>query len=179
MTANPHDPVASGNTSKLDANDPDRIGKIVAALETAHQGLKAILDTVQTDQWEMQVQSADQRWTVRQLLIHLVSAQRDMTAEMTAWQAGQDPVTPDFDVHRWNRRNVEKSNDKTPETLLSELQSGHEVLTRLVNSLLPDDLEKTGRHGDLQILTVEQLGHLVASHEALHTAEIAQKLATG
>lgn len=179
MTANPHDPVQSGNVNELSQSDPDRIGKIVASLETSHEGLRAVLDTVKGEQWEKQVQSEDRQWTVRQFLIHLVDAQRGQHNQLKAWQAGENPMPEDFDIDRWNRRQVEKNNDKTPDALLSELESGHEALMAFVRSLTPGDLEKTGRHSSLQTMTIEQLAHQIASHESMHTAEIAEKLTAG
>jgi uncharacterized damage-inducible protein DinB len=153
-----------------------RLDAIVQALESAHKQLLATLAKLSADDWSLEIQENDQRWTVKQVLLHLVDAQRGMTVQMRAFQAGKEVIPPDFDLNRWNKRNVEKNADKTSEELLTTLNAGHEDVIALVKTLTAEDLDKIGRHSSLAMLSIEQLGHLIASHEATHAEEIGLRL---
>src|SRR5258708_24934529 len=154
----------------------DRRTEIIQALEQSRQKLKGLNSRFKPDDWEKTIQDEDQKWTVRQILAHLVSGQKGMLNNMVGISEGKEGVPSDFDVNRWNRRNVEKSAERTPQDLLAALDADQVELKRFISSLPDESFDKRGRHGDLRILTLEEFGRLIASHEADHTQIIADKL---
>ncbi len=149
---------------------------IVNLLDQTRQQLKAVLDRLQPGDWETPVQEADQKWTVRQIVSHLVDAQRGMTVQITRINAGEATVPPDFDLNRWNKRSVEKAADKQPPELLTALDEGRTALKQVLDGLSDSDLDKRGRHSSLQIMSIEEIARLIGTHEADHTKIIADRL---
>lgn len=147
---------------------------IVNALETSRRTLNETLSRV-TD-WNLPVQDEDQKWTVRQMLSHLVDAQRGMTGQMKRINDGQESVPADFDLNRWNKRSVEKMAERTPDDLKQQLAQDHGTLKEFVNRLSDADLDKRGRHSSLVIMSIEEIGLLIASHEREHTMQILGKI---
>src|SRR5260221_4422669 len=116
----------------------DRRTEIIQALDQSRQKLKGVISRLQPDDWEKTIQDEDQKWTARQILSHLVSGQKGMFNNMVGINEGKERVSSDFDVNRWNRRNVEKSAERTPQELLAALDADQVELKRLINSL-PDE----------------------------------------
>jgi hypothetical protein len=154
----------------------DRKTAILGDLDQTRQSLIQVLDSMAPDDWEKTIQEADQHWTVRQIVAHLVDAQRGMTGQISKINAGEEPIPPDFDLSRWNKRAVEKSADKSSQELLKALEDGRVALKQAVETLTDADLDKQGRHSSLEIMSLEQIARLIGAHEAEHAAMIAQKL---
>jgi uncharacterized damage-inducible protein DinB len=153
-----------------------RMDDIRHLLDQTRHALRSVLDHLQLADWEQSIQDEDQQWTVRQIVSHLVDAQRGMTNQISKISAGEDLIPPDFDLNRWNRRAVEKAADKTPQDLVAALEDGRTALKQVLNGLTDDQLDKRGRHSSLQIMSVEEIARLVATHEADHAKTIADKL---
>jgi uncharacterized damage-inducible protein DinB len=154
----------------------DRKQAILHKLAQARIKLMGVLHQLQPDDWEKAVQEADSKWTVRQIVTHLVDAQKGMTGQMTTINGGQEAIPEDFDLDRWNKRAVEKNADKTPQDLMTALHEGRTKLISFVNGLSDADLDKKGRHSSLEIMTIEQIATLIGSHEAEHAQIIAESL---
>lgn len=155
---------------------PDRTADILNSLDQNRREVKQILDRLQPDDWEKTIQEADQRWTVRQIVTHMVSAQKGMSGQIVRINAGEETVPPDFDLNRWNQRSVQKSADKTPQELLDALDEDREALKQTLRGLQDSDYDKRGRHGSLLIMSIEEIARLIGTHEADHARIIAEKL---
>ncbi len=154
----------------------DRKSAILDLLDQTRQTLKGVLDHVVPDDWEKTVQEEDQKWTVRQILAHLVDAQKGMTGQIARINAGEEPIPPDFDLNRWNKRAVEKSAERTPQELLVALDEGRVTLKRTLDAMSDSDFDKKGRHSSLQIMSLEEIARQIGTHESDHARIVAQRL---
>lgn len=128
------------------------------------------------DQWEAQVYSEGAAWTVRQLLIHLVITDKGHNGMMMAAVKGENTIPDDFDLERFNRRSVEKRAEMTPDELLNALRASAAERNIWLDTIDDAALEKTGRHGTMQILSVAQMLDIVSAHERTHAGDIARVL---
>nr|AIA16335.1 DinB superfamily [uncultured bacterium] len=154
----------------------DRKTDIFQHLDQTRQTVKGVLDHLQPADWETPIQDGDQHWSARAMLVHMVDAQRGMTNQLSKIAVGEDVIPPDFDLSRWNRRQVEKNADKTVPELLAALDEGRVTLKKAIEGLSDADLDKRGRHSSLEIMSVEQIARLIGTHEAEHAQIIARKL---
>ena len=76
----------------------DRKQAILHTLAQARIKLMGVLHQLQADDWEKTVQDGNSKWTVRQMVIHLVDAQKGMTGQMTTINGGQEAIPEDFDL---------------------------------------------------------------------------------
>src|SRR3954468_24154567 len=118
-----------------------RTDEIQQLLDQTHHTLRSVLDHLQIGDWEKTIQDEDQQWTVRQIVSHLVDAQRGMTGQISKISVGEDIIPADFDLNRWNRRAVENQADKTPQDLISTLEDGRTALKQVVNGLTDEQLD--------------------------------------
>jgi hypothetical protein len=149
---------------------------IIQHLNDSRTALRAVLDRLSSAAWEMPVQEEGEHWTARQIVSHLVDAQRGMLGQMTKINDGVEAIPPDFDLSRWNIRAVGKMAERTPDDLLAQLNDDHIKLTAFLSSLTDADLDKRGRHSSLQIMSIEEIARLIGDHEREHAQAIAAKV---
>lgn len=152
---------------------PDRKTEIIRRLDDSRAYLHSVIADLTAEQWDTPVQQTDARWTARQMLGHLREAERGMTGQITRIAAGQESVPTDFDLNRWNKRQVEKLADKPAAEIAHELDDVRTNLKTVIAELSEADLDKRGRHGSLAIMSIEEILLLIADHETAHAQEIA------
>lgn len=136
------------------------------------QELLELLQRLNENEWETAVYAADTEWTISDILRHLVNAEKGMAGLITQFQQGNDPVPPDFDRERFNKRIVEKTKEKSPAQLMAELEVNQAAFLAALDSFTEEDWGKNGRHASLHILTIEQICHLIPDHEQTHIQHI-------
>ncbi|HRQ39706.1 MAG TPA: DinB family protein [Chloroflexota bacterium] len=150
--------------------------EIVAELNETRTALLEYLRGLQAEEWDTAVQSEDARWTVADIARHIASAEKGMIGLIEQFQQGNDPVPPDFDLARYNQRNVQKSQELTPVDLLTALNDNHTRLLQVIDGLAPEDWQKKGRHGSMRILTIAEVCRVIAAHDLTHLADIQKAL---
>ena len=142
---------------------------------TREQLLEAI-GQMQPSDWERPVQAVEGGWTVKQVLLHLATSESGQIAAGKAIAAGQPTVPDDFDLNRYNKRQVEKNQAKQPPEILFGMAESHQKLLAFLDEVSAEDLERRGKHGRGDVISLEQLFYRIGEHEAEHTAEIKQAL---
>jgi hypothetical protein len=143
--------------------------------ETREEWLQT-LSELMAEQWEARAYSEGSEWRVVDILRHVADSERGMTGLMVQIKGGGEGVPPDFDLTRWNQRVVSKLSDKGPEELLAGMTENRAALFDFIDTLEEADWDKRGRHASLQIMSIEEVCHLIADHEALHLAGIREAL---
>ena len=126
--------------------------------------------------WDRPVQSVEGGWTVKQALLHLATSESGQILTGKAIAAGQPTVPDDFDLNRYNRRQVEKNQAKQPPEILFGMAESHQKLLAFLDEVSAEDLEKRGKHARGDVISLEQLFYRIGEHEAEHTAEIKKAL---
>ncbi|HZY40446.1 MAG TPA: DinB family protein, partial [Anaerolineae bacterium] len=80
-------------------------------------------------------------------------------------------------VDRYNNRQVEKNKDKQPAEILFGMAESRQKLLAFLEEVPEEALDKRGRHGRGDVISLEQLFRRIGDHEALHTDEIKRALA--
>ena len=125
------------------------------------------------DRGEQQIYSEGAQWTIRQLVIHLALADNGHNRMLDHYAQGKEFIPADYDIERYNKRSVEKQAEMTLQQARDALaQSRQELLSWFDNQ--PDDsfLDKTGRHANLQIMTLSQIIDVMCAHEIGHANDI-------
>jgi uncharacterized damage-inducible protein DinB len=153
----------------------ERLEQLKADLTTARAHLNRILDQV-GDRWETPVYSEGAAWNARQLLLHLMISDKGQLLTLRMIAEGGEGVPADFDLERYNRRSVEKQAETSIEAARAALDASAAERESWLASLDDAALERSGRHGSGQIMTVEQILSLMARHERSHADDIARAL---
>jgi hypothetical protein len=148
----------------------DKLTETRAATYAALEGLSA-------EQWEAKGYADESEWRVADILRHVADSERGMTNLMIQIRDGGEGVPADFDLHRWNQRVVTKLADKSPRELLDGMAGNREALFAFIDGLDEADWDKRGRHASLRVMSIEEICHLIADHEAGHLAGIGEAVA--
>jgi len=138
--------------------------------------LWVVIGQMQPSDWEQPVQAVEGGWKVKQVLLHLATSESGQINAGKAIAAGQPSVPDDFDLNRYNNRQVEKNKDKQPPEILFGMAESRQKLLAFLGEVSAEDLDRRGKHGRGDVLSLEQLFYRIGEHEAEHTAEIKQAL---
>jgi uncharacterized damage-inducible protein DinB len=140
------------------------------------EDLLEVIGQLQPSDWDRAVQSVEGGWTVKQALLHIATSENGQIKTGQAITAGQPTVPDDFDLNRYNKRQVEKNQARQPPEILFGMAESRQKLLAFLDEVSADDLEKRGKHGRGDVISLEQLFYRVGEHEAEHTAEIKRAL---
>jgi hypothetical protein len=154
----------------------DRKHQLREHLNTTREALLEIVGNLQPDDWNKQVQGDDGHWTVKQVMLHLATSETGQIATGKSIAAGQPTVPDDFDLNRYNNRQVEKNAAKTPPEILFSLAESRQKLLALLAEVSETDLDKRGKHARGDVISLEQLFYRIGEHEAEHAELIRQVL---
>ncbi|MCB8985404.1 MAG: DinB family protein [Ardenticatenaceae bacterium] len=141
-------------------------------LQSSRQELLALLAGLNEAEWETAVYAKSTTWQVIDLLRHLTEAESSMTRLMVLIRDGGPGVPDDFDLDRWNASRIKKTLGKSTDDLLTAMAQNRTNLLEFMDALDEADWAKKGRHGSGRVLSIEEICHMIADHEAIHTADI-------
>jgi uncharacterized protein (TIGR03083 family) len=140
-------------------------------LAAAARELEETLDALAPDDWEKTTTTTD-RWTVRETVSHLVTGEAGNLAIARGIAAGVDMYRPDFDLDRYNRRNLEKTAQRSPAQLRDDLRAVRRETLATLDSFDEATLGRTGRRTTGEETTVAGVFQRIADHQREHLAEI-------
>ena len=140
------------------------------------EALLEVIGQMETADWDRPVQSVEGGWTVKQALLHLATSESGQVLTGKAIAAGQPTVPDDFDLNRYNKRQIEKNQEKQPPEILFGMAESQQKLLAFLDTVTAEDLDKRGKHGRGDVISLEQLFYRIGEHEAEHTAEIKRAL---
>ncbi len=148
----------------------DRKHRIKDQLNHTREEVLEVVGKLSPADWEKPVQAEDSHWTMQQMMLHIAPAEVGQIKTATAIIAGQSTVSDDFDLARYNRRQIEKNAAKLPPEILFGMAESRQKLFALIDEVTEADLDKRGKHGLGDVITLEQLFYRIGEHEAEHAA---------
>ena len=111
-------------------------------------------------------------WSVRQVAHHVPDSHLNAYIRLRLALTEQEPTIKPYEEARWAE--LEDAKSAPVEVSLTLLDSLHERWVRLLRSLKQEDYERTFRHPEHGVRTVDWLLFLYAWHGRHHTAHIAE-----
>ena len=120
------------------------------------------------EQWQTEVYTEGETWTIRNVLAHFVTSERGLLKLFERIRAGGPGAAEDFSIDRYNARQQHKTKDLTPQELLEQYTNVRENTVIWVTGLSEVDLQIEGRHPFMgQVQLVEMLKMLYL-HNQIH-----------
>lgn len=148
------------------------VAELAEKLKSEGERLVAFYADLTGEQWMMEVYTEGAVWTIRNILAHLVTAERAFNKLLPSIQAGGPGVAEDFDIDRYNARQQEKTRELNSQELLEQYEVVRADMIAWVNSLAEADLEKKGRHPYLGQTTLREMIKMVYLHNQIHYRDI-------
>lgn len=150
----------------LDALDPyGALGK----LRQTPEEVAALIDGLNEDQ--LSGPSPDGGWSIRNILTHLLDAQRVLQFRINLMLEQENPLLKSLAVFDWATNEKERP-ASTHEILADYTISRRSTLSRL-EAIPLSDWWRMGRHQEFGVVTVRQQASYFAMHEIIHLPSIA------
>jgi len=128
------------------------------------------------DQWNLEVYTEDQTWTVRNVLAHFVTSERGLVKLFERIRAGGEGAAADFSIDRYNAAQQEKAKDISPQELLEQYKEVRSDSVAWTLSISDADLEKEGRHPYLGVTKIREMLKTLYVHNQLHYRDMKKVL---
>lgn len=136
----------------------------------ARDELMAAVGSLADGDWDRP--TANPEWTARDILTHLAVAEAGNLARMKRILSGNSELPVDWDLNRYNNRQVEKRRGMPIGELVTDLGQSRETVVAFLDGLNAEQLGIRGWHGSGRELTLEEIFVVMANHERGHARDI-------
>ena len=151
-----------------------RLDEPLARLRKGGAKTTGIFSSLADDQWTRVVYSEPYPWTVRDLLAHFYSAEVGLLRLMQDIAAGGPGAPEDFDYNEFNAAEHKRLAGLPPSQLLPDLAAARESTIAWVSGLTDADLDRTGRHPALGVVSIEIFITAIYAHQLMHMRDLAR-----
>jgi hypothetical protein len=151
-----------------------RLDEPIARLRKGGAKTAEILSTLADDQWKLVVYAEPYPWTVRDLLAHFYSAEVGLLRLMQDIAGGGPGAPEDFNYDEFNAAEHKRLAGIPPHQLLADLAAARESTITWVSGLTDADLDRTGRHPALGVVSLEIFITAIYAHQLMHMRDLAR-----
>jgi uncharacterized damage-inducible protein DinB len=137
-------------------------------LRTEGEKFFALFAGLTDDQWQMEVYTEGETWTIRNVLSHFVTSERGLVRLFERIRLTGEGASDDFSIDRYNASQQEKTKDLSPQKLLEQYKAIRADSIAWTLSLEDADLEKQGRHPFLGMTTLREMIKMLYLHNQIH-----------
>ena len=124
------------------------------------------------EQYELQVYADGSAWTVHEILVHFVSAEREFGRLIWDVLTGGEGAPEEFDLDQFNELEVNGKVAGNPTDLLNQYENHRRSNSQLVADMRAEDLERLGRHPYLGVVPLEEIIQMIYLHNKIHQRDI-------
>lgn len=150
------------------------VHELRATLESSHQDALALFDRL--TRADLARPTENENWSVREHLVHLAISEPGLQQTIRGALRDEWVVPADFDLDRWNQRQVERHRELTPDQLRARLVENRQATLALLEEIGEADLARQARHASLRVITLAEFFSTIVEHERSHLAEVAAAL---
>ena len=100
------------------------INELADKLKSEGEKFYKLFADLTDEQWQTEVYTEDQTWTIRNVLAHFVTSERGLVRLFERIRAGGEGSPDDFSIDRYNARQQEKTQNLSPQELLEQYKVG-------------------------------------------------------
>lgn len=128
------------------------------------------------EQWQMEVYTEGETWTIRNVLSHFVTSERGLLKLFERIRQTGEGSSEDFSIDRYNAAQQKRTKDLSPQELLEEYKAIRSDSVAWTMSLEESELEKQGRHPFLGMTTLREMIKMLYLHNQLHYRDMKKVL---
>ena len=156
---------------------PDSPARLAERLRTEGEKSLEFFANLPEQAWEVEIYTDGAVWKLHQIIAHYASSEAAFGLLIEAILEGGSGAAEDFDLNRFNRKEVSKLSGLAYPELLRRYQEYRRENIARVARMLPADLERQGRHPFMGVTTMEEIIKMIYRHNQIHQREVRQALA--
>lgn len=141
-------------------------------LKTEGQKFVDIFSALGADQWQIEVYTEGETWTIRNVLSHFVTSERGLVKLFEQIRLGGSGSPDDFSIDRYNASQQEKAKEYSPAELLEQYKTVRANSVAWVQGLKDDEFELKGRHPFLGETVIREMVKMLYLHNQLHYRDV-------
>lgn len=124
------------------------------------------------EQWTSEVYTEGETWTLRNVLAHFVTSERDLVKLFERIRTTGEGASLDFSIDRHNASQQEKTKDLAPAELLQQYKQVRADTVTWISGLKDEDLEIKGRHPFLGETVIREMIKMLYIHNQTHYRDV-------
>jgi hypothetical protein len=150
--------------------------ELAAKLKFGGEKLSSFFDGLTDSQWNAEVYTEGAVWNARNILAHLMTAERAFVKLFENIRQGGTGVSEDFVIDRYNASQQRKTSEWDTRQLLQEYRAARTAMVQWVSGIGDSDLEKSGRHPFLGVTTLREMVKMIYIHNQMHYRDLRRAL---
>jgi hypothetical protein len=150
--------------------------ELAEKLKTEGEKFIRIFSELTDNQWQAEVYTEGETWTIRNVLSHFVTSERGLLKLFEQIRQGGAGVTDDFSIDRYNSSQQEKTKDLPPAELLEQYKVVRGNTVKWVLGFKDEELEIKGRHPFLGETVLREMIKMLYLHNQIHYRDLKKML---
>jgi hypothetical protein len=151
--------------------------KLRASLDRSMARFNAVADTLTDEEWNTTT-TGDEGWVARNIIAHLMTAERGMIITAKRSAVGETrPLPDDFSLDRYNASQSNKLADKNVAELRQMLADVRVTTLAFLDEVTDAQMELPSVHPVISPITVGGIFKIIAIHQTQHSEELEKGLA--
>ena len=138
--------------------------------------LLALFEALTPAQWETVVYTDGMTWTIKDLLAHQVSAEKEFQFYGRDILQGGAGAPEGFNIDAFNNQAVAQWAERSENDLLCDLRATRLDTIDLVATIQEEEFELRGRHPFFGSMSIEDMFKLIYRHNMLHARDVRRSL---
>jgi len=152
------------------------LDELADKLRSEGEKFSAIFAGLTDTQWQSEVYTEGETWTLRNVLSHFVTSERGLVRLFEKIRLGDAGSPDDFSIDRYNTAQQQKTKDLSPQELLEQYKAIRADSIAWTLSLSESDLEKQGRHPFLGMTSIREMIKMLYIHNMTHYRDMKKVL---
>lgn len=128
------------------------------------------------DQWQSEVYTEGETWTIRNVLSHFVTSERGLLKLFERIRTTGEGASEDFSIDRYNAAQQQRTKELPVRELLEQYKEVRSNSVAWVSGLTGAELEITGRHPFLGMTTIREMIKMLYIHNQIHYRDMKKVL---
>ena len=152
------------------------LDELADKLRTEGDKFTALFAGLKDDQWQAEVYTEGETWTLRNVLSHFVTSERGLVRLFEQIRLGGAGAADDFSIDRYNAAQQQKTKDLSRQDLLEQYKAVRADSIAWTLSLSELDLEKQGKHPFLGMTSIREMIKMLYLHNQIHYRDMKKVL---
>ncbi|MBC7878594.1 MAG: DinB family protein [Anaerolineales bacterium] len=142
--------------------------ELAEKLKSEGEKFVGIFSGLTDEQWNTEVYTEGEMWTIRNVLAHFVTSERGLVKLFEQIRLGGTGSPDDFSIDRYNAAQQQKTKDLIHIELLEQYKEVRANTVTWVSGLKDEELEIKGRHPFLDVTTIREMVKMLYIHNQVH-----------
>jgi len=152
------------------------LNELADKLTTEGEKFYSLFAGLTDEQWQAEVYTEGETWTLRNVLAHFVTSERGLVKLFERIRQTGEGSPEDFSIDRYNASQQQKTIDFTPQELLEQYQVVRADSIAWTLSIDESDLEKQGRHPFIGMTSIREMIKMLYLHNQMHYRDMRKAL---